>query len=145
MTWRYIILLHDTIKLIGRDPVSIYKNSTGVFACDPQINRSIWWSILTSMSRSVGFIPCQTSLFTSTLFTNKACLSCNPIWILYFPRGTSSNIALISANAAYPFALLLEIVFACLALVWIKFQLKFQICSSFPPLLLHPTRQKQKI
>ena len=109
MFCKYIILLHAIIKESGRDPVSKKRNSVGVFACAPHMYLNIWLSTILNKSISVDLTPCHISLLKSTPFMNNACLKCRPTSVLYFPRGTSSRIALTSANAPLALALLSRI------------------------------------
>ena len=62
--------------------------------------------------------PCQISLLKRIPFLIKACPKSRPTLVLYFPRGTSLIIALISANALLPFALLSKILKQILPLSW---------------------------
>ena len=101
-------------------PVSKNKNSTGVFACNEQMKRSIWLSISFNSVMSVSLRPCQVYQLKSTELRNRACLSSKSISVLYFPSGTSSRISRITEKLAAAFTHPAAMFVAPLALLCIK-------------------------
>ena len=72
--WKGFLLMCDN----EIDPVSKYKNSTGVFACAWQMYLINWWSINTMSLMSASLRLCHVSQLNKTLFTNRAFLSSRP-------------------------------------------------------------------